>query len=109
MLLATLVELTIESIVCGVYGTFAIPTLLKERWFNCFFFCIHMIAWMLIDFFSIISSYKLLSILALRYLTAKSIQDEILSYIWLWRGILAVPIWIIALMGQEINWRKKAF
>lgn len=31
------------------------------------------------------------------------------AYIWIWREILAFPIWIIALMGHEIDWRQKPF
>ncbi|ODQ63700.1 hypothetical protein NADFUDRAFT_84313 [Nadsonia fulvescens var. elongata DSM 6958] len=48
---ATLLEPLTESIVCGVYGTFAVSVLFLHRYFSCRWFMGHMLLWCMVDYF----------------------------------------------------------
>ncbi|KAI5949867.1 HSX11 [Candida jiufengensis] len=121
VLLATLIEPTTESIICGIYGNFAISTLFFNKWFSIKLFIFHMIIWCLTD----LIQYKILNnhikshiniiylpkwIEKFPSLNLKSMVEIFQWFkIWLLREILALPIWIIAMFGHEIDWRGKPF
>ncbi|KAI5962124.1 HSX11 [Candida pseudojiufengensis] len=121
VLLATLIEPTTESIICGIYGNFAISTLFWKKWFSINFFLVHMIIWCITD----LIQYRILNnhikstnniIYLPKWIEKFPILNifspvEFLNWfkIWLLREILALPIWIIAMIGHEIDWRGKPF
>ncbi|RCK58975.1 Ceramide glucosyltransferase [Candida viswanathii] len=118
VLLATLIEPTTESLICGLYGTYAISTVFfNGAWFNKYWFLFHMMVWVLTDY---VQYYTLinhsLDALHINYLPGwlKGIPSKNYNffkwfYIWLIREFLALPIWIIAMIGHEIDWRGKPF
>lgn len=114
VLAATLVEPTTESIVCGVMGTYAISTLLWGRTFNPLFFAIHMLCWLVCDYVQ----YNRWAHNVTHTLPAPSWLQALLSpsrtpwqwfQVWLMRELLALPIWLAAMVGHEIEWRGKPF
>ena len=118
VLLATLIEPTTESLICGLYGTYAISTIfVNGAWFNKYWFLFHMIIWIITDY---VQYYTLinhsLDITNINYIPTwlKRIPSKNYNffkwfYIWLIREFLALPIWIIAMIGHEIDWRGKPF
>ncbi|CAD1811403.1 unnamed protein product [Candida parapsilosis] len=119
--LATFIEPTTESIVCGIYGTFAVSTLFFHQWFSIKWFLIHMTAWCLSDFVQynvLINHAKSTASANMTYLprwmdnihVVHSLRDagEWLQ-VWLLRELLALPIWFSAMFGHEIDWRGKPF
>lgn len=113
---ATLVEPTTESIICGIYGTYAISTLFFKKWFIWKLFIFHLLAWILVDF---TQYHCLLNSISkfqkcpkwLDYKTLPPFQRSALqwSYIWCMREILALPIWLMAMAGHKILWRGRPF
>lgn len=111
---ATLIEPSTESIICGIIGTLALSRLLWGQIFNVYFFIFHMICWVSCDY----SQYKLWvqnihksghQPLWLSSTTPFGRDWKEWSIVWLMRELLALPIWIIAIAGHEINWRGKPF
>lgn len=118
VLLATLIEPTTESIICGIYGTYAISTVFFGTWFNKYWFVMHMLIWMLTDYVQyhtlINHTLDVKNITYLPNWLNESIppkQRNCLQwgYIWILRELLALPIWIIAMIGHEIDWRGRPF
>lgn len=111
---ATLVEPTTESIICGIIGTFALSTLLWNQTFNVWFFILHMACWFACDYYQFyvlvnnITNSRHLPVW-LRNVAPMSRSLWQWSQIWLMREAFALPIWIDAMLGQEINWRGKPF
>lgn len=116
VLMATLVEPSTESIICGLFGTYAISSIFWNQLFNWKYFAFHMFVWILTDYkqyYTFIhnisnSNYNV------HWLNKKSIPPLKRSFwnwlhIWILREILALPIWIIAMIGHEIDWRGKPF
>ncbi|KAI5970081.1 HSX11 [Candida margitis] len=119
--LATFIEPTTESIVSGVYGTFAMSTLFFHRWFSIKWFLLHMGFWCLSDFIQynvLINHVKSTASANVTYLprwmddihVVKSV-GEVIEWlqVWLLREVLALPIWFIAMFGHEIDWRGRPF
>lgn len=111
---ATLVEPSTESIICGIIGTLAVSKLLWGQTFNIIFFLFHMVCWFMCDTLqygiwvdnihgSRHEPHWLHNIAPLTREWVEWLQ------IWLMRELLALPIWIIAMIGHEINWRGKPF
>lgn len=111
---ATLVEPTTESIICGIIGTLAVSHLLWLQFFNFKFFGFHMLCWLACDY---VQYYWWVS-----NIDSSRHQPKWLHHVapvlrnwqewlqtWLMREILALPIWVIAMAGHEINWRGKPF
>lgn len=111
---ATLVEPSTESIICGFLGTFAISTLVWKQTFNVRFFLLHMACWLVCDYcqyytlaHNINNSRHMPLWLQNIAPMSRSLGDWI--QIWLLREAFALPIWIEAMVGQEINWRGRPF
>lgn len=114
--LATLIEPTTESIVCGIFGSLSISYLWFDKFFIKKFFVAHMIIWYLTDVFQyhclmnnikqnhhpVWFQYKTLN---------TDPMGDLLhwSMVWCLRELFAFPIWLIAILGQEIDWRGKPF
>lgn len=117
VLMATLIEPTTESLVCGIFGIYAISTLFLNQWFSGWLFLLHLTIWMLIDYVQYYTLIKhVVTPVNLDYLPSwleniPPVNRSFLSwlYIWILRELLALPIWIIAMMGHEIDWRGKPF
>lgn len=116
VLMATLVEPTTESIVCGLFGTYTISTLLWHTWFSWKLFALHFSIWVLTDY---IQYYTFIYNIAnadyqLNWLKESKLPPLTRSfprwlYVWIMREALALPIWIMAMCGHEIDWRGKPF
>ncbi|MCP8716193.1 MAG: hypothetical protein M5E90_02105 [Asgard group archaeon] len=118
VLLATLIEPTTESLICGLYGTYAISTVFfNGAWFNKSWFLFHMLIWIITDY---VQYYTLINHSLdnsninyiptwLKGIPSKNYNFFKWFYIWLIREFLALPIWIIAMIGHEIDWRGKPF
>lgn len=116
VLMATLVEPLTESIVCGVYGTVAVSTLWWGQWFKWQWFLLHMIVWVVTDY---CQYHTIVGILCQYRNVPTWLRKEQLSclrrslmqwlFIWMTRELLALPIWVIAMVGHEIDWRGKPF
>lgn len=116
VLMATLVEPTTESLVCGLFGNYALSTLLWKTWFNWKLFVVHMAIWILTDY---VQYYTLINNIAQSNYQVNWLQKSHLPpltrsfinwfYIWIMRELLALPIWIMAMCGHEIDWRGRPF
>ncbi|CAH2351902.1 ceramide glucosyltransferase [[Candida] railenensis] len=119
VLAATLLEPTTESILCGLYGNFAISTLFlgAKSIFNWKLFMFHMTVWIITDY---IQFYVLLNSALhsdvnlpawLKKQESPTVQKSVARWFtaWLGRELLALPIWIQAMIGHEIDWRGRPF
>lgn len=107
--LATLTEPTTESIFCGLMGTLAISYLVWNQFFIKKLFILHFIIWCATDFYQ----YNLLmkrinhSNHPAWFKFRLAIGEWFI--IWSLREIFAFPIWMIAILGHEIDWRGRPF
>lgn len=116
VLMATLIEPSTESLVCGIFGTYAISSLFFGNWFNWKFFSFHILIWLLTDYkqyYTIINNISS-SYYNISWLNSKNLpplKRSFLNWFFIWctREILALPIWIIAMLGHEIDWRGRPF
>lgn len=114
VLAATLVEPTTELLLCGVMGTFAVSTLFFGQKFNMWFFGFHMTCWVICDY---IQYYSWVRNIDLSKHLPEWLQDisPLHRSVWQWfqvwimREVFALPIWIAAMVGHEIEWRGKPF
>lgn len=117
VLMATLLEPATESLFCTIYGNFAIMTIFFGRKWSWTFFWIHMILWVITDYIqfhvllnsALNCDTKLPSWLQEKDLPAvnRSLIDWFSA--WLGRELLALPIWINAIIGHGIDWRGRPF
>lgn len=101
VLVATLLEPTTESILSGLFGSFAISVLFLNQSFNIFVFILHMFIWFMID----CHQYKTL----LAFTEKEPPKFSEFVKFWLFRELLALPIWVVAMFGHKIDWRGKPF
>lgn len=116
VLLATLIEPTTESIVCGLYGTFGFSTIFFKNCFIWKIFFLHMLIWVITDYKQY---YTLVTNIAKSKYSPNWLKEENIPslsrpfftwfYFWIIREVLALPIWIIAMCGHEIEWRGRPF
>jgi ceramide glucosyltransferase len=116
VLAATLIEPTTESIICGVYGTYAVSTVFFNQWFNWKYFAFHMAVWILTDY---CQYYTLVHNIAgfdnppqwLAKHNLPPLKRRFFTWIQVWwmRELLALPIWVSAMYGHEIDWRGRPF
>ncbi|CDK27073.1 unnamed protein product [Kuraishia capsulata CBS 1993] len=125
---ATLLEPTTECFVSGVYGTFAVSVLFFGQMFNLWWFVFHVLTWVSTDYYQFhflhMSAYcdHDMRNCSMPYFvhptfdvsnenTSPSSYRKLAHWlpIWLLRESLALPIWVIAIMGQEIDWRGQPF
>jgi ceramide glucosyltransferase len=96
-LAATLAEPLTESIICGCYGSWAIKCLFGVS--RLAVFAIHMLVWLLVDL-------KVKSSLETNIKNAGP-PTSMVSFVMAWtvRELLALPIWLYAMLGDEVTWR----
>ncbi|VVT56465.1 uncharacterized protein SAPINGB_P005074 [Magnusiomyces paraingens] len=126
---ATYVEPTTESICSGIFGTFAICVLFLStpdglpRYWSWTWFLFHMVTWCVIDYFHfhVLLAFKNMDNVNRPYFVSKyfspfagpmacrprSLQTWLPA--WCLREVLAFPIWLTAMLGQDIYWRDRPF
>lgn len=114
VLAATLVEPTTESLISGLMGTFAVSRLFLTTSFSMWFFGLHMLCWLCLDYIQFYTWISNINSLA----TCPAWLDNVAPtrrgfwewlQFWVMREVLALPIWVTAMIGHEINWRGKPF
>jgi ceramide glucosyltransferase len=98
---ATLAEPLTESIICGLYGSWAIARLIGAS--RPAIFIVHMIIWLLVD-------------LRVKGSLETNIKNagpptSMIAFVtaWLMREMLALPIWLYAMLGDEVTWRGNRY
>jgi len=100
-IIATLIEPFTESIICGIYGSWAIDRLFGAS--KTAIFLVHMVLWLLVD-------------LAVRDALRTDVKDVgppsgTVSFVlaWLAREVMTMPIWIYGMMSSDVVWRGKKY
>lgn len=119
---ATMIEPTTESILCAIYGTFAVSVLFLGglRYWSFTWFLIHMVSWCAIDYwhyhnlikFGNIENTKARPSFVQKYFNPHGDAKRSLKVwlpTWITREILAMPIWLAAMSGHTIYWRHRPF
>lgn len=111
---ATLVEPSTESIFCGIIGTLALSQLLWSQYFNMWFFLFHMACWLACDYLQYYVWVKNIHEAGHLPHWLHNVAPVTRTFgewirIWIQRELLALPIWVVAMAGHEINWRGKPF
>lgn len=112
---ATMIEPTTESIVCGIFGTLSISHLVYNKVFIVKLFLFHMMVWVFTDFVQYLTLVSnILNDKESKVPNWINFQYDANAYVswlfvWLQREIFAFPIWLIAICGQEIDWRGRPF
>lgn len=130
VLVATMLEPTTESIVCGLIGSFAFSVWIfsNHALFSWSFFILHMICWCLIDYcqfnslleFKHVEHNEITPYFVSRFYSpdtppGASIRSGRRSFfstwlpVWVAREALAFPIWLKAMSGHRILWRNRPF
>lgn len=107
--LATLIEPTTESLVCGIFGTVSISYLFFDKWFIKKFFFLHLLIWYLTDLYQYSILMNRIDISQHPNWFKYNFNLFEWSLIWGLREIFALPTWIIAILGHEIDWRGRPF
>ena len=95
---ATLVEPLTESVILSIIGCASINHLVGlPPWL---FFAFHYAIWLLVDFdvYASLASHPVPSETRLAFMGA-----------WAARELMALPIWILAILGDEVEWRGKMY
>lgn len=98
---ATIMEPLTESLVCGLYGSWAISRLLGAS--RPAIFLIHMLLWLWVDL-QVKSSLE-------TNVKAVGPPINIIQFIAAWaaREVLALPIWLYAMLGDQVTWRGNRY
>jgi ceramide glucosyltransferase len=102
-LFAVMIEPFTESIVCGVYGSWAFGRLFGAR--KVAIWCLHMICWLLIDLGVRDALGTNIGDLGVRVNGGKG--EFILA--WAIREVLALPVWIWGMLSSVVVWRGKRY
>jgi ceramide glucosyltransferase len=95
---ATLAEPLTESIICGLYGSWAFSRLIGIP--RALFFILHMVAWLAVDM-------DVMRSLAVRLQNPQGSSPDFVEFIFAWalRETLALPVWLMAMCGSTVTWR----
>ncbi|WWD16790.1 hypothetical protein CI109_101222 [Kwoniella shandongensis] len=98
---ATLLEPFTESIVSGIYGSWAITRLLGANTFA--LFCLHMVIWLSVD----LSTKKALE----TNVRGIGPLGSSLTFLAAWtaREVMAMPIWLMAMTSSDVVWRGQKY
>lgn len=98
VLSATLLEPFTESVVLGIIAAVSIRQLIGLSAWT--FLPMHFIAflWVDLDVYASLAGYPLPAALRWNFITA-----------WALRELLALPIWVLAVFGNEVKWRGKTY
>lgn len=111
---ATFIEPTTESIVCGIIGTLGLSRLFWARTFSSWYFVFHMLLWMAVDYvqYMVLVHHIDKTDKQPHWLRDKSARHrDFIDWclIWFLRELFAFPIWVVAMVGHEIEWRGRPF
>ena len=95
---ATVIEPFTESLMLAVIGNFSCKILFSTSSWT--FFPLHFFLWLYVD----LDVYTSIAGLSIRQ---ESFQAFLLA--WIGREILAFPIWILAIFGDEVVWRGQKY
>lgn len=97
VVLATLLEPCTDCLVCGLLGMAAWPTRRSIR-----FLLNHILSWLAVDFvaYTGLKSHTR----SLRYLDPWNF-----ARVWCIREVMALPLWLWAIIGTQIEWRGRPF
>ena len=100
-ILTTLIEPFTESILCGIYGSWAIDRLFGAN--KSAIFLLHMICWFFVDL-------GVRKALRSNILTIRA-QNETSTFIlaWLAREALTLPVWVYGITSSNVVWRGKKY
>ncbi|KAG7884202.1 hypothetical protein KL938_002074 [Ogataea parapolymorpha] len=117
VLAATLLEPTTECFLCGLYGSFAVGVIFQNILFSKSYFVFHVVAWFLTDCIQLQHLFD-----CVRggdpqepffiNLESRKTPDKGLRWFfihWFLRELLAFPIWVVAMLGSQIDWRGQTF
>lgn len=95
---ATLAEPLTESIICGLYGSWAISRITGIH--QTIVFVLHIAAWLAVDL-SVMGS------LSVRLQSPQDASPDFGEFIVAWavREVLALPVWLMAMLGSTVTWR----
>jgi len=100
-IVATAIEPFTESIICGIYGSWAIARLLGATRLS--LFVIHMVLWFVVD----------LGVKTALETNVKGVGPQtsrlVFALAWLAREAMALPIWIYGIMSSEVVWRGRKY
>ncbi|ORY25246.1 glycosyltransferase like family 2-domain-containing protein [Naematelia encephala] len=98
---AVLIEPFTESILCGIYGAWAIDRIFIANRVAIFF--VHMVIWLLLD----------LSVRRSLGANVKGIgppsSTPLFVVAWLAREVLTLPIWLYGIISSDVTWRGKRY
>jgi ceramide glucosyltransferase len=98
---ATIAEPFTESLVCGLYGSWAIARLIGAS--RPAIFLIHMLVWLFVDL-------RVKGALETNVKNAGPPTDlPTFLTAWAAREVLALPIWMYAMLGDEVTWRGNRY
>lgn len=100
-LLAVLIEPLTESIICGIYGTWAIDRLFGAS--RIALFIVHMVLWLMVD----LGVRDSLSTNVRTIGPPSSSLQFVLA--WIAREVMALPIWIYGITSSTVVWRGRKF
>lgn len=113
VLAATLVEPTSESLVVGWFGSYGISNIWLGGHHKLLLLLIHEVLWCLVDYtqFHALRTYANQDELSTRPVSLRSFPDSDYHWLLIWclREVLALPIWVIAMCGSQIDWRNRPF
>ena len=98
VLAATVVEPFTESLILSLIGAYSCRQLLGVPPFP--FILVHFTLWLSLDLdvYASIAGEQLKDIKAISFVVA-----------WVMRELLALPIWVIAMVGNEVTWRGRSY
>ncbi|CAM9015220.1 unnamed protein product [Wickerhamomyces anomalus] len=120
VLAATLVEPTTESLVIGVFGSYGLSNLFFQGKYMKLIMLIHELIWCFTDYnqFKMLLRFSNKDLMDTKGTTFPYFLDSNIDEkcklikwlpIWILRELLALPIWIMAMCGTQIDWRNRPF
>ena len=98
---ATIAEPFTESLVCGLYGSWAIARLIGAS--RPAIFLVHMLVWLFVDL-------RVKGALETNVKNAGPPTDlPTFLAAWAAREVLALPIWMYAMLGDDVTWRGNRY
>ncbi|KAH3665912.1 hypothetical protein OGAPHI_004101 [Ogataea philodendri] len=117
VLAATLLEPTTECLLSGLYGGFAMGVLFGSSYFSKWFFTLHVLVWLATDYIQMCHLFDSVRGGGIEEpffveLSSSRVQEKSPTWFltnWLLRELLALPVWVVAVLGSHIDWRGQPF
>jgi ceramide glucosyltransferase len=98
-LVAVILEPFTESIICGVYGSWAFSRVFGATATS--LFVVHMVLWLLVDL-SVRHSLETNS-------SGPPASTVVFVIAWMAREVMALPIWLYGITSSTVTWRGKSY